>query len=136
MSKLERTREASGDGVCWVACPRRAGAGPAYLWWLGICHDCCHCFLDDTFLLCLMKPIIFFFPRMCQLCHYHCGSPKAHQSCFLLNSLWNLSVLFQGLSVLSPPFNFFSSTVIAFCCIFWYESVCTWHPCQSAFLYF
>lgn len=33
-------------------------------------------------------------------------------------------------------FKIFSSrTVIVFCCRFWYESVCTWHPCQSVLFF-
>lgn len=79
----------------------------------------------------------FSFPKRVSITSLPSLQLKALQSCFLLNSLWNLGILFRGLSVLSSLKKKCSSnTVIVFDCLFWYEIVCTWHPCQSGFLYF
>lgn len=80
----------------------------------------------------------FSFPKSVSITSLPSLQLKALESCFLLSSLWNLGILFQGLSVLSSLKKCSSSTVIVFGCLFFfiYEIVCTWHPCQSGFLYF
>lgn len=55
--------------------------------WLDIHHDLCHCFLDDTFSFLLDETNYFSFPKTVSIMSLSLLQPKAHQSCFLLNSL-------------------------------------------------
>lgn len=92
----------------WSHClPLREGAGPRLSlmaghlpWPLSLASGWHFSLLPD-------KTDYYFFLRSVLIMSLSSLQPKSHQSCFLLNSPWNLGIWFQGFSVHPLLFNIF-----------------------------
>lgn len=91
--------------------------------------------LDETNYLFWWNQLSFF-PQECV--NYVTVNVAAKGTSVLLSVKFTLKswhFILRPFSFLSAFWKCSSCTVIVFCCLFWYESVCTWHSCQSVFLY-
>lgn len=104
--------------ACDVTWPHMSKQLCVLPWWWGTCYNPCHCLLDDMLsLLYLMPPIIFLFPKACQLCTCHHSSQRERSLVFCYIYLRTLFCSKTFLFFLLP--NFSPCTVIVFCCLFW-----------------